>query len=382
MDSNSTAREAEVIDKAARFAAEHIKPVAESWERSRAQPAATFREACRVGLGGLLVPEELGGSGLDVTAAAHVFETLAAADMAFAFGLVVHNNLARSVARHGNDAQIERYLAGLMSGDRVGAFLLTEPDAGSDAAAITTHADCTGDGWVLNGEKAWVSNAATADVLSVYVQTDPAKRSRGIACFLIDGDTPGVVRQDPYHLMGGHALGTGGFQFRDCRLGQAALFIPAGDAFKVALVGIDLARCMVGAMCCGMMGEALNLALERARARRAFGYQIAEFQGLQWTLAEVATDLEAARLLTYRATALFDKGADATLAAAHAKKFATRAALRGIADCMQIMGADGYRQDQPFARHMAAAKMAQYLDGTTEIQNVVIARRLLADAGT
>jgi alkylation response protein AidB-like acyl-CoA dehydrogenase len=180
-------------------------------------------------------------------------------------------------------------------------------------------------------------------------------------------------------MLGGHALGACGFTFEGVRVADDAMFLAPEQAFKGAMNGINIARIAVGAMCCGMMQRSLETALEATRARPAFGGHVADFQGVQWMLADMATDLEAARLLTYRAAELFDAGADATLAAAHAKKFATRAALRRIAEAMQVMGAIGFRHDagHPLARHLACAKMAEWLDGATEIQNVVIARALL-----
>ena len=180
--------------------------------------------------------------------------------------------------------------------------------------------------------------------------------------------------------MGAHVMGAGGFRFEDCRLSDDAMLFPPGEGFKGAMAGIDLARANVAAMCCGMMANSLDVTLVHAGDRRAFGQRVLDFQGLQWQLADVATDLHAARLMAYAATRAIDAGQRAAIAAAHAKKFATRAALKGIADCMQVMGADGYKHDFPLARHLACAKMAHYIDGTTEIQNVVISRDLLRPA--
>ncbi len=377
MDERLGAGERRLVESAKAFARDVISPAAAQWEAARAQPREALERAGAAGLAGILVPEEWGGAGAGLAAMARVMEVLAAADMALAFGLVVHNNLAGAIARHGSAAQRQRYLADLVAARRIGAFLLTEPGAGSDAAAIATRARRDGGGWIIDGEKAWISNAATADVLSIYAQTDPAAGWRGIACFLVDAGAEGVERLAPYALMGGHALGTGGFRFAKCRVGAEALMLGPGEGFKAAMAGIDRARAVVAAMCCGMLRAGLDLAREHARNREAFGRKTIEFQGLQWMLAEVATELEASRLLTREAVRRIDAGEDSAIAAAHAKKFATRAAMRGLADCMQVMGAAGLRDDVPLGRHLAAAKMAQYLDGTTEIQNVVIARGLI-----
>lgn len=368
---------AALIDTARAFARDHIDPNAADWERDRRLPRETIAEAGRAGLCDLLVAPERGGKGLGVDGMAGVMEALAAGDMGFAFSLVCHNNLAGSISARGSAAQKDAYLAPMARADLLGAFLLTEPGAGSDAAAIRTTATGDGDGWVLSGEKAWVTNAAEADLLNVYAQTEPGSGPRGIAAFLVRTDQPGVRRGAPYHMFGAHATGAGGFGFNDVRLGAEQLFLPPGQAFKAAMAAIDLARIVVAFMCTGMMRRGLAVAVDYVRGREAFGGPLSDKQGLQWMLADVATDIEAAAALAARAAAAIDARDPAAGAlAAHAKKFATRAALARLSDCMQVLGANGYRQDLPLARHMAGAKMAQYLDGTTEVQNIVIARSL------
>ncbi len=377
MDTALKPFEQRVINAAADFATKVIAPNAATWELQRSLPPERIRPAAQAGLTGLLLAEDQGGRGLSKTAMARVMEELSMADMAYAFILVVHNNFMNAIAQAGSQAQRERYLPDMLSGACLGAFLLTEPQSGSDAANVTTTARRDGGGWVLNGAKAWITSAANADLLSVYAQTDAAKGWRGIAAFIVPADHPGVVRETPYSTMGAHVMGTGGFRFEDCRLSDEAVLFPPGSGFKGALAGIDLARANVAAMCCGMMANSLDVALAHAAERRAFGQRVVDFQGLQWQLADVATDLHAARLMAFAATRAIDAGQTAAIAAAHAKKFATRAALKGIADCMQVMGADGYKHDFPLARHLACAKMGHYIDGTTEIQNVVISRDLL-----
>lgn len=376
-----SAEEQAVVAAAERFGRETVEPGAAAWNAAGHVPRTFFTDAAAPGLCRLLVPGAHGGLGLSVTAMARVNEALASHCLASTFALVVHNNLAGAIARHASDTQAERYLPGMLRGERIGAFLLTEPQTGSDATAITTTARKVGDGWILNGEKAWISNAATADVLSVYAQTDPGTGARGIASFLVDSDHPGVRRTGTYDLMGNHALGTGGFGLTDVHVPDDALMIPAGEGFRAAMQGIDFARVNVAAMCTGILSRALNEAVNYVSQRQAFGQTIGDFQGVQWMLAECATDLEASRLLAYAATELLDRGERATVACAHAKKFATRAAFLRIAECMQTMGAAGLSRSYPLARHLEAAKMAQYLDGATEIQNVVIARSLMAGAG-
>ncbi len=377
MDETLNGAEQVLIAAASAFARDTIAPDAPGWEHRRVMPEDRIRRAAEAGLTGLLVSREHGGHAVSMTAMARVMEELSKADMGYAFVLVVHNNLMGAISRAGSAAQVERYLGPMKTGETLGAFLLTEPAGGSDAAAITTRAERDGDGWVLNGAKAWITSAAQADLLSVYAQTDPSLGWRGIATFLVDADTPGIVRETPYETLGAHVMGTGGFRFEDCRIGAATMLMAPGDGFKAAMAGIDIARANVAAMCCGMMRSSLDTALAYVCGRKAFGQRLGDFQGLQWQLADVATDLHASRLMAYDAAAAIDAGQSAVEAAAHAKKFATRAALAGIAQCMQAMGADGFSHDYPLARHLACAKMAQYIDGTTEIQNVVLSRALL-----
>ncbi len=371
-----------VVEVARAFARDHIAPAAATWELDRRMPVETLRAAASAGLCGLFVPRDLGGQGAGRRAVARVLEELSGECMAFAFSLVVHNNLAGNIAINGSDDQKGRYLPPMLAGERIGAFLLTEPGAGSDAAGITTRASRDGDSWVVDGDKAWVSNGTVADILSVYAQTDADAGWRGIACLVIDGDAPGVERLPAYSLLGAHALGTSGFRFADCPVDDGAVLLGPGDGFKAAMAGINLARALLSACCCGMLGASLRAAIDYAAERRAFGKSTLDFQGLEWKLADVATDLEAARRLTYHAVEVMDAGSDGVVEAAHAKKFATRVAFAGIAECMQAMGAAGLHQDHVLARHLACAKAAQYMDGSTEIQNVVLGRHLHSRYGT
>lgn len=377
MDDDLLPAEIEIVSRARRWADEAVAPLAEQWEIERRFASEAFASAAAAGLTGLLAPEADGGPGMGPVALARVLEEVAAVDLGAAFSLVVHNNLVGAVARRGSAELRGRYLPDLIAGRRLGAFLLTEPGVGSDAAAITTRAMRIDGGWVLNGEKAWVTNAAGADLLSVYATTNPDRGHRGIGAFLVEADHPGVERSAGYQLFGGHSMGTAGFVFTDCEVNDIALFIPPPEGFRAAMEGIDLARLLVGAMCCGMLTAALATAVTYVRERMAFGRPLADLQAVRFTLADVATDLEAARLLTYRAARRLQDGEEVPVAAAHAKKFATRAAERRIADCMQVMGAAGARRDHPLPRHLAAARLTHYLDGATEIQDVVISRAIL-----
>ena len=365
------------IERATDWANSFVADRAEQWEFERRFAKEGFESAAKHRLTGLLVPEADGGDAVSALGLARVLEEIAAIDFAIAFSLVCHNNLAGSVARNATGDLRSETLPGLVDGSSLGAFLLTEPEVGSDAAAISVSAVSDGDEWILDGEKAWVTNGSDANVLSVYAQTDHAAGHRGIATFLVDANIPGVVRTPAYELIGGHGLGANGIRFDNCRVPGKSLFLPPGEGFRAAMEGIDLARVLVSAMCCGMLRTSLSTASNYVRNRNAFGARLADLQGVRFKLADVATDLEASRLLTYQAAHALHDGGDASVEAAHAKKFSTRVTETGIASCMQVMGANGAKRDHPLPRHLAAARLTHYVDGATEIQDVVISRSLL-----
>jgi len=352
-----------------RFRAEVVAPHAGTWERTRHVPREVIREAARIGLTGIEVPRQFGGQGAGFMAKMLIAEELARSCMGIAFSLINTQNVAARIARAGRPALIERYVGALVLGEMSGGTALTEPHAGSDFPAIATMARKVPGGWELDGEKAWLTNAATADAITVYAKTDAAPGTAGIAAFLVDARAPGCERLPAYGLIGGHAIGAGGIRLRALRVEDDALLYPPGEAFKQALAGINGARTYVAAMCCGMVAESLRLALDYATRRQAFGRRLLDHQGLRWSLVEIATDLEAARLLTYRAAAVIERGGNAVLAAAYAKKFAVEAAQHRLGQCLQAMGAEGLREHYPIGRHIACARIAGFVDGSTEMQN-------------
>jgi alkylation response protein AidB-like acyl-CoA dehydrogenase len=365
------------VEAAAEFARGYLHEHAEGWEQKHGAPRSLFERAAAAELTGLLIPAAQGGQGVSYSSLMRIVEALAYTDFAATFALIVHNNHVRAIASAGTKEQIARWLPDMLSGKTVGAFLLTEPKGGSDAAQIETSARADGTAYILSGEKAWVTNAAHADLLNVFAQTVPGSGARGIASFQIPADSPGVERIPSYEILGAYAMNAGGFRFHDVRVEANQLLVPPGDGFKAALAGIDIARAVVAGMCCGMLQSCLDVVVPRLSKRTAFGAPLIAQQGLAWQLADVSTDLAASRLLAAEAARLIDTGASAAMVAAQAKKFATEVALRDVAVCMQAMGADGLKQAYPFARHLAAAKIAQYIDGTTEIQNLVIGRALV-----
>lgn len=368
----------QIVDTAKRFASEVISPGALIWERQGGLPREFFLSAGEYGLCGLLVPKKLGGLDVNKATFAQVLTELSGVCFASSFALVVHNNLASNIAVNG-DHHHREVLPDMLAGRKIGAFLLTEPSVGSDAGAISTVATVAGDAIVLRGEKAWITNGAVADVLSIYAQTKPGSAAKGIANYLVNAENINCYRTEKYDIVGARAMNVCGFSFEDVSLAEDTLMIEAGYAFKVAMQGIDLARAMVAAMCCGMLKRALDEAVSYTKTRKLFNTTLADLQVPQHLLADVSTDLAAATALTNEAVGALDAGSPATIAAAHAKKFATRAALQRIADCMQMMGASGALSRYPFARHLACAKLAQYVDGTSEIQNVVLSRELFRD---
>jgi len=359
------------------FAEHYVAPHAREWEHDGHVPRHAFMEAAQAGLCGVMVPENRGGAALDFSEAAIVLEILSRESAAFAFGLWVHNNVANAIARHGSDNQISTVLPALLSGDWIGAFCLTEPNKGSDATAIETLARKTGFGWSISGEKAWVTNGTNADILIVYAQTEAGKGASGIAAFIVDGIAGNAGKGTAYDLPGAAAFGLNDIKLDNCEIDDASMLVPPGEGFRVAMSGIHQARVFVGAICNGMLSSSLDVALEYTAQREISGLPVLEYQGIQWSLADVATDLEAAHLLVKEGTRMLDAGEPVAMAAAHAKKFASRVAFDGISSCMQAMGAAGLRSHFPLSRHLTAAKMMHFVDGTTEIQNVVIARELM-----
>lgn len=356
-----------LLQRTAAFARGVVGPGAPRWEAERRIAREAIAEAAAIGLTGLEVPPDLGGLGLGYRVKAQVAEILGAADFGFTMSLLNTHNAAAKLARDAAPELARRHVPELLAGRRLGCTALTEPGAGSDLGAIATSAVRTPAGWRLDGAKAWITNAAEAELIVLYAQTQAGSGARGIACFLVDAARPGFVREPAFALSGQHAIGAGGFRLEGYVAHDDELLQPPGRAFKSALVSINGARCYIAAMCNGMVGEALRIALDHGRQRHSFGQPLAAHQGWRWRLAEADTELQASRLLVARAAECIESGADAQLAAAQAKLFATRMAERQLPALAQAMGAEGLREQHPFGRHLAGARVACFVDGSSEM---------------
>ena len=299
---------AELLKQVIEFRDREITPYVIEWENTRTFPAEAIGSAHELGLLGMEISPELGGLGMTFGQKLKVLDLLSEVSMPYAFSLVNSHNVAARLARHGTEDQKNRFLADLLSGNKLGSSALTEPGAGSDFSSIATQAVRESDGWRLNGEKAWITNAASSTVIVAYAQTEPGARARGIASFLIDGTQEGFERVAPYDLIGSHAIGAGGFRLNNYFVSDADLLAPAGEGFSAALATINEARTYVASMCCAMVEASLRSSVDYASKRESFGRPIIEHQGLSWQLARVANQLEAARALTTIASMVLENG--------------------------------------------------------------------------
>jgi len=359
--------EADLIHMAQEFARTQIAPNAPTWELDRRIGLETIKEAAKMGFTGIQVPVGHGGLGFSFSCKVRVLEILAGADFGFAMSLVNTHNVAAKLAREAPPHLISAYVPELLAANRLGCTALTEPGAGSDFAAIQTSATKVSNGWLLKGEKAWITNATLADVIIVYAQTEAGSGASGIAAFVVDATRSGFTREPRFDLAGQHSIGTGGFRLNGYEARPDEMLAPPGQAFQSVMGEINGARTYVAAMCCGMVDKALHICAEYGRHRKTFGKPLNARQGWRWRLADAAIDLTAARLLVSQAAAQIDEGTDAQLSGAQAKIFATRMAERHLPALIQAMGAEGLREHYPLGRHLIGSRVAGYVDGSTEM---------------
>jgi alkylation response protein AidB-like acyl-CoA dehydrogenase len=353
--------------RAAVFTREQVIPAIGDWEREGRYPRDVV---ARSGLTGLFCPADVGGAELSYPEGMAVFEELGRGDAALAFSLSMHNAVAAATAGHAE--LTARWTRPLAAGDALGGFSLTEPHAGSDATAITTRAERDADGWRITGRKAWVSLAGEADLFLVVCKTSIEPGHRDIAIVAVERSAPGVSFPAIYRKACADFLPIGEMELDGA---PATLLAPAGAGMRAALATIDVARCDIAAIAAGLHAEALDVAVAYAAERQAFGRPVLDLQAIQFALADVATELEASRLL-YRQAAERLGTPEGPVAVAHAKRFCPDAALRAAIACSETLGAYGWLLDHPLARMIALAKMLQVVDGTAEIQRLVIGRWL------
>jgi butyryl-CoA dehydrogenase len=366
-----------IRDTARAFAREKLAPFAAEWDRKAEFPKAAVAEMGTLGFMGMLVPEEWGGAGVDHVAYALAIEEVAAGDGSCSTVMSVHNSVVcMPLLKFGTREQQERFLKPLAQGRQLGAFCLTEPQAGSDASAIRTRARRDGNHWVLNGTKQFISSGSTADLAIVFAVTDPAQGKKGISAFLVPTKTPGWTVARTEHKLGQRASDTCQIVFDNLRLTPDLMLGEEGEGYKIALANLEGGRIGIAAQSVGMARAAYEAALDYARQRESFGKKIVEHQAVAFRLADMATQIEAARHLVLNAARLRDEGAPCLTEAAMAKLFASEMAEKVCSDAIQIHGGYGYLNDFPVERIYRDVRVCQIYEGTSDVQRLVISRAL------
>jgi alkylation response protein AidB-like acyl-CoA dehydrogenase len=371
--------EQELIREAVRdFARGVVEPRATAIDRNNEFPADLVQKAAELDLMGIVVPEEYGGAGLDHVSFAMFVEEIAAVSGTLAVILDVHTSVGTEpIIRFGTEEQKQRFLPDLAAGRILGAFALTEPESGSDAASLTTTATRTDAGWLLNGTKTFITNVGVAGLYIVMARSNQTPGARGISAFIVDAGLPGLQFGEPMHKMGLNGSPTGELILDNVEVPAACLLGAEGDGFRVAMNALDSGRIGISAQAVGLARGALDLAVEYATQRRQFGQPVARFEGIQFMVADMATAVDAARLLTWEAAAACDSAVPFTQLASMAKLLATDTAMWVTTDAVQIFGGYGYIKEFPIERFMRDAKATQIYEGTNQIQRIVIARELL-----
>jgi acyl-CoA dehydrogenase len=371
-----TADQREIGGLAAEIAQREIAPNISAWDREHYFPRALFTKLSQAGLMGLLVPEEYGGAGSDYVSYARAIEELARVDAGCAVTVSVHSMICMAILKLGSQEQKRGYLPKLAQEDAIAAFALTEPDAGSDAANIRASAAREGDGYVLNGRKQWCTNGTYSSVIMGMFRTGQTN-SHGVSAFLVDNDLPGVSIEKVTEKLGIHSSNTCDVAFDRVRVPETALLGREGEGLSSALTALTGGRIGIAAQSCGILAACLDASVKFAKERTAFGKPIGAYEGVSFKIAQMATDLEAARLLTYRAAALYDAGKPFAVQSSQAKLFASTAARKHAAEALQIHGGYGYTTEFPVERYYRDAKITEIYEGTSEIQQVIIARAFL-----
>jgi len=377
VDFELTSEQKEIQALTREFAQREIEPNAAEWDREHTFPRGVFARLAELGLMGACVAEEYGGAGTDFLSYILMLEELSRADAGVGVTVAVHTSaVTLPLLAFGTDEQRSRFVPPLARGEHLGAFALTEPEAGSDAGSLRTRAEPDGDGWTINGAKQWITNGRYAGTFLVFARTDTSTAgARGVSAFILDADQVQVTRDE--EKLGLHSSITNDIVIDGARVGRDRLLHEEGKGFRVAMQTLDGGRIGIAAQALGITQAAYDVALAYARERKTFGKAIAEHQAIQHKLANMSMELDAARLLVYRAAWLKDRGEPMTEAGAKAKLFASEMARRQTGEAIQILGGYGYTTEFPVERYYRDAKITEIYEGTSEIQRIVIARAIL-----
>ena len=361
------------------FAETEIRPHVREWDQDQHFPIELMPKLAALGLLGIQFPEQYGGAAMSAIDYCICIEELARVDPAVALSVAAHNGLCSShIALFGTEAQKQQYLVPLVRGEKIGAWGLTESTSGSDAAGMRTTATRAGTCWVLNGSKTFTTHGRVGDIVVVMAVTDRAAGTKGISAFIVEKGTPGLAPGKKEDKLGMRASDTSEMIFENCRIPADQLLGDEGLGFVHTMQVLDAGRIGIAALAVGLAQGAYEAALNYARERKAFGKSISSFQAIQWKLADAATKIEAARLLTYHAAFLKERGRRTTLESAMAKLYASEIAVKVADDCVQIHGGYGFVKDYPAEKYFRDVKLTTIGEGTSEIQRLVIARQLLS----
>ena len=378
MDFELTDEQQLIRDAVREFAETEVTPIAAELDRDHRFPYELMPKLAEMNLMGMPYPEKEGGAGADYVSYVIAIEEISRACASTGIIMSAHTSLATwPIFKFGTEAQKDQYLQDMASGRRLGAFALTEPGAGTDAGAGTATATLRADGYALNGSKMFITNAPFADVYVVFAKTDPERGARGMSAFIVEKDTPGFSVGEAEHKLGIRGSSTPPIYFADCRIGKDALLGGEGDGFKIAMQTLDGGRIGVSAQALGIAQAALDAAIAYAKERVQFGKPIANLQAIQWMIADMALEVDAARLLVYRAASCVDNGRPYSTEGAMAKLFASETATRVAGKAIQIHGGYGYTESYPVERNYRDAKITELYEGTSEVQRMVIARSAL-----
>ncbi|MFQ5587727.1 MAG: acyl-CoA dehydrogenase [Nitrospiria bacterium] len=381
MDFGFTEEQKMVVQMVRSFAEKEVNPVASKMDHACEYPVSLVKKLGEMGLMGAFIPTDVGGSGMDLLTYVLAMEEVSKAWASLGVIMTVNNSLVCDpIHRYGNAAQHEQYLKPLAQGKKLGCYALTEPAAGSDPGAMTTRAALDGDAYVLNGTKRFITSGSHADIALVYAVTDPSQGKKGISAFIVETATPGFVVEKVEDKLGLHGSDTAELVFQDCRVPKANLLGEKNKGFHIALATLDGGRIGIAAQSLGIAQACLEASVAYAKTREQFGQPISSFQAIQFMLADMKTELDAARLLTFRAALLRQSGEAATLAASQAKLYASEMCNRAAYKAVQVFGGYGYMKEFPVERYYRDARITTLYEGTSEIQRMVIARDLLKNA--